>query len=58
MSKELILDLYKTAYLDFKCAHSEDEQWDVRKRMASLEYTGISLYGEEFIKAIRQSIGL
>ena len=39
---------YKAAVLDFKCANSEDEQWDARKRMANVERTASELYGFEF----------
>lgn len=39
---------YKAAVLDFKCANSEDEQWDARKRMAQTERTASELYGFSF----------
>lgn len=39
---------YKVAVLDFKCANSEDEQWDARKRVANVERTASELYGFEY----------
>lgn len=30
---------YRLAVLDFQTAHSEDEQWSARKRMADVERT-------------------
>lgn len=38
----------KLAYLDYKTAHTEDEQWDARKRMAQTERTASELYGFSF----------
>ena len=39
---------YKVAYLDYKCAHTEDERRDARKRMANVERTASELYGFVF----------
>ena len=45
---------YKVAYLDYKCAHSENDQWDARKRMANLERTASELYGFKFADQLHQ----
>ncbi len=45
---------YKTAVLDYKCAHSENEQWDARKRMAQVERTASELYGFDFADQLHQ----
>lgn len=45
---------YKVAYLDYKCAHNENEQWDARKRMADVERTASELYGFEFADQLHQ----
>lgn len=46
--KAYLDEQYKLAVLDFQTAHSEDEQWDARKRMAQTERTASELYGFSF----------
>mgnify|MGYP000280849353 CR=1 FL=1 len=36
--RDYLDEQYKIAVLDYKCAHSEDEQWQARKRTASELY--------------------
>lgn len=42
------------AYLDYKTAHTEDELWDARKRMAQTERTASELYGFDFADQLHQ----
>lgn len=46
--RDYLDEQYKIAVLDYKCAHSEGEQWDARKRMAQAERTAAELYGFDF----------
>lgn len=46
--KEYLDEQYKLAVLDFRTAHTEDEQWNARKRMAQTERTASELYGFAF----------
>lgn len=39
---------YKIAMLDYKTAHTEQEQWDARMRMAKVERMAMELYGFDF----------
>lgn len=48
MDKLTIEKLYNVAILDFKTAHSDNEKWDARRRMANLERTSAELYGFEY----------
>lgn len=43
--KSYLDEQYKLAVLDFQTAHTEDEQWNARKRMAQVERTASELYG-------------
>ena len=45
LSKELIEKEYKFAWFDFCMAHTEDDQWKARKRMARLERSAAEMYG-------------
>lgn len=47
MDKEYLMEQYKLAISNFKCARNEEEQWDARKSMAKIELTATSLYGNE-----------
>lgn len=53
MTKAYIEAQYRLAWLDFRTAHSEDEQWDARKRMASLEVLAAELYGFEYADSVK-----
>ena len=41
--KSYLDEQYKLAVLDFQTAHTEDEQWNARKRMAQVERTASEL---------------
>ena len=44
LSKELFEQEYKFAWFDFCTAHTEDDQWNARKRMARLERSAAEMY--------------
>lgn len=46
--KEYLDEQYKLAALDYRTAHTDEEQWNARKRMAQTERTASELYGYEF----------
>lgn len=52
MDKEYIQRLYKQAIMDFKFAHTEDEQWAARTDMAKLERFAIEQFGHEYVETI------
>ena len=53
MSKEYIIKQYKLAMLDFELARCEDDQWNARKQMASLETFASAMYGFELSDSLR-----
>lgn len=53
MDKMYIENQYKLAWLDFKTAHNEGEQWDARKRMARLEALASELYGFDYADSLQ-----
>ena len=53
MDKVYIENQYKLAWLDFKTAHNEDEQWDARKRMARLEALASELFGFDYADSLQ-----
>lgn len=53
MDKSYIESQYRLAWLDFKTAHNEDEQWDARKRMAKLEALASELYGFAYADSLK-----
>ena len=53
MDKSYIESQYRLAWLDFKTAHNEDEQWDARKRMAKLEALASELYGFDYADSLK-----
>ena len=42
--KEYLDEQYKLAALDYRTAHTDEEQWNARKRMAQTERTASELY--------------
>lgn len=52
--KRYLDEQYKIAVLDYKCAHTEDEQWDARKRMAQVEHTASEIYGFEYADSLHR----
>lgn len=53
MDKTYIEREYRLAWLDFKTAHTEDEQWDARKRMAKLKALASELFGFEYADSLQ-----
>ena len=54
LSEEYFKDQYKMAMSDFLCSHSENDQWEARKRMAKLERLASEMYGFDFSDKLRQ----
>lgn len=54
MDKTYLLEQYKLAVSNFKCAHTEEEQWDARKAMAKIELTATSLFGTELDEELKK----
>ena len=52
LSKELIEQEYKFAWFDFCMAHTDDDQWEARKRMARLERTAAEMYGFDYADSL------
>lgn len=52
--KAYLDEQYKLAVLDFQTAHSEEEQWQARRRMAQTERTASELYGFEFADSLHK----
>lgn len=46
--KNYLDEQYRLAALDYLTAHTDEEQWNARKRMAQTERTASELYGYEF----------
>lgn len=53
MDKNYIENQYRLAWLDFKTAHTEDEQWTARKQMAKLEALASELFGFEYADSLQ-----
>lgn len=53
ISKQYIEKEYKQAVLEFKCAHTEDDQWDARKTMARLEQIAMQEFGFEYADSLQ-----
>lgn len=52
--RDYLDEQYKLAALDYRTAHSEDERWSARKRMAQTERTASELYGFEFADSLHK----
>lgn len=52
--KEYLDEQYKLAALDYRTAHTDEEQWNARKRMAQTERTASELYGYEFADSLHE----
>lgn len=48
LSEEYFKEQYVMAMNDFLCSHSENDQWEARKRMARLERLASEMYGFDF----------
>lgn len=53
MDKQYIENQYRLAWLDFRTAHTEDEQWTARKQMAKLEALASELFGFEYADSLQ-----
>lgn len=58
MDKEYLRKQYHQSMLEFRAAHTEDEQWKARKQMARIERTALELFGDSFLNEIRKENGL
>ena len=52
--KDYLDEQYKLAALESRTAHSEDERWSARKRMAQTERTASELYGFEYADSLHR----
>lgn len=53
MDKSYIENAYRQAFLEFKCAHSEEEQWSARATMARLEAIAMQEYGFDYADTLK-----
>ena len=56
MHKQYIEEQYRLAYLDFKTAKDEDEQWDARRRMHRLMNLAAEMYGFDFADSLNSPV--
>lgn len=56
MSKDYLMNYYKTAYIDFLTAKDDNESWNARKRMACTERTAMILYGFDFCDFMKNTV--
>lgn len=54
MDKLYIEREYKQAVSDFKCSHTEDEQWKCRATMARLQNIAMQLFGFEYADSLAE----
>lgn len=52
--RDYLDEQYKLAALDYRTAHSEDERWSARKRMADVERTASKLYGFSYADSLHE----
>lgn len=52
--KNYLDEQYRLAALDYRTAHTDEEQWNARKRMAQTERTASELYGFEFADSLHE----
>lgn len=52
--KNYLDEQYRLAALDYRTAHTDEEQWNARKRMAQTERTASELYGYEFADSLHK----
>lgn len=52
--RDYLDEQYKLAALDYRTAHSEDERWAARKRMADVERTASELYGFSYADSLHK----
>lgn len=56
VEQKYIEEQYRIAFLDFKCAKTENEQWSCRKRMATLEHLAMVTYGFDYADKLHDLI--
>lgn len=54
LSEEYFKEQYVMAMNDFLCSHSENDQWEARKRMAKLERLASEMHGFDFADQLCQ----
>lgn len=54
MDKLYIEREYQQAVSDFKCSHTEDEQWKCRATMARLQNIAMQLFGFEYADSLTE----
>ena len=57
ISKQRIEEEYRLAFLDYKTAKNEEEQWYARKAMARLEKIAMEDYGFEYADSLHNLKG-
>lgn len=57
IEKSYIEREYRLAFLEFKTAKNEDEQWNARKAMARLEQIAMQEYGFEYADQLKELRG-
>ena len=53
ISKQRIEEEYRLAFLDYKTAKNEEEQWSARRAMARLEKIAMEDYGFEYADSLQ-----
>lgn len=48
MVKDYFEQEYQQLIREWKCCRTEDEQWEIRRRMARLERTAAAVYGTQY----------
>ena len=57
IEKSYIEREYRLAFLEFKTAKNEDEQWNARKSMAKLEQIAMQEFGFEYADQLQELKG-
>lgn len=57
IDKSYIEREYRLAFLDFKTAKNEDEQWNARRSMAKLEQIAMQEFGFEYADKLQELRG-
>ena len=55
IDKDYIEREYRLAFLEFKTAKNEEEQWNARKTMAKLEQIAMQEFGFEYADQLHQA---
>ena len=57
IDKDYIEREYRLAFLEFKTAMNEDEQWNARKSMAKLEQIAMQEFGFDYADQLQELRG-